>query len=150
MLRQSVRSIPTLQRAIGIRNVSALSNATVAHLEKRWESLPDVDQKEIISKLSERQKLPWKELTPSEKKAAWYISFGEWGPRKPIHTKEDKLYIFWGVVTGLSLSAALFLAFRSQRNVPKTMNREWQEAADERLKEKNANPFTGYSQVQSK
>lgn len=150
MLRQSFRHLPSLNSRIGIRYASALSNATVANLEKRWEDLPEIDQKDIIAKLSSRQSLPWKELTSAEKKAAWYISFGAWGPRKPIHTKEDKIYIFWGTTIGLALCAVFFVGFRSQRNIPKTMNREWQEKSDEILKEKNANPFTGYSQVQSK
>ncbi|ANZ77029.1 BA75_03938T0 [Komagataella pastoris] len=152
MLRQSFRQLTTkpLSRAVGIRYASALSNATVTNLEKRWEDLPETDQKDIISQLSERQKLPWKDLTLSEKKAAWYISFGEWGPRRPVHTKEDKLYIFWGTVIGIVISATIFGAFRYNRNVPKTMNREWQAASDEYLKSKNAEPFTGYSQIQSK
>lgn len=151
MLRPTLRAtrLATLQSS-SKRSASALSNATVSNLQNRWEGLPEVDQKDIISQLSERQKNPWSELTVAEKKAAWYISFGEWGPRRPIHTKEDKLYIFWGVTIGLGLSAALFGAFRYFGNKPKSMNRQWQEKTDEYLKSKNAEPFTGYSQIQSK
>ncbi|CDK27373.1 unnamed protein product [Kuraishia capsulata CBS 1993] len=151
MLRTSLNTAARSTQRFGtVRCASALSNATVTNIEARWEQIPESDQKDIIDALSERQKLPWTDLTNAEKKASWYISFGEWGPRRPVHSSADKTYIFWGVVIGLSLSATTFLAFRSQRNVPKTMNREWQEASDEILKERNTNPFTGYSQVQSK
>ncbi|ODV57953.1 cytochrome c oxidase subunit Vb, partial [Ascoidea rubescens DSM 1968] len=129
----------------------SLSNATVADLNKRWEGLPSSDQEEIILQLNERQKLNWKELTPEEKKAAWYISYGEWGPRRPVHQKGDGLKIFGGVVLGLGIASGLFVLFRLNAPAqPKTMTREWQEASDEYLKSKNANPFTSYSQIQSK
>ncbi|GME72745.1 unnamed protein product [[Candida] boidinii] len=135
---------------ISTRSATTLTNASITNLESRWEKLPESDKKYVIEALSEKQKLPWKELSQAEKKASWYISFGEWGPRKPVHTKDDVSYIFWGVTIGLGISASIFLFFRSIRNVPKTMNKEWQAQSDEYLKSKNANPFTGYSQVQSK
>ena len=149
LLRPS--SLPLMRTFNHIRLSHSLSNATIADLNKRWESLPTTDQEEIISQLNERQKLNWKELTPEEKKAAWYISYGEWGPRRPVHQKGDGMKIFGGVVLGLSIASGLFVLFRvSAPESPRTMTREWQEASDEYLKSKNANPFTGYSQIQSK
>ncbi|GMG39600.1 unnamed protein product [Ambrosiozyma monospora] len=148
MLRQSIRRLPLNQ--IRLASTTTLTPATVSQLESRWEKLPESDRKDLIESLSERQKLPWTQLTAEEKKAAWYISFGEWGPRKPIHSTEDVRYIIWGTAIGVGLTAAVFLYFRSKRYVPPTMNKEWQEQSDEYLKSKNANPFSGYSQVQSK
>ncbi|ODV83067.1 hypothetical protein CANARDRAFT_30293 [[Candida] arabinofermentans NRRL YB-2248] len=154
MLRTSLKATSRLQQQIvlkqSVRSASALSPATVAGLPTRWEKLPESDKSEVIEALAQRQKLPWTDLTAEEKKAAFYVSFGEWGPRKPIHTSEDVRYIFWGTFLGVAITAAGFLYFRSKRNIPKTMNREWQQQSDEYLKSKNANPFTGYSQIQSK
>ncbi|KAG7696041.1 hypothetical protein KL951_003566 [Ogataea haglerorum] len=146
MLRQALKTVPKVQ----VRYASALSQATVSNIQLRWEKLPEEDRKEVIEALAERQKLPWTQLTPEEKKAAFYVSFGEWGPRKPIHSAEDVRYIFWGTFIGIAVTAAGFFYYRSKRYIPKTMNREWQEMSDEYLKSKNANPFSGYSQVQSK
>lgn len=129
----------------------ALSNALIGDLNQRWEQLTPVDQQEIVSKLAERQKLDWKELTPAEKKALWYISYGEWGPRKPVHGKGDAGKIFGGVCLGLGAALGIFLTFRSlSPPAPRTMTKEWQEQSNEYLKSKNANPWSTYSQVQSK
>lgn len=151
MLRTTVTR--TLARATPVRFASThpVSKAAIAELESRWEELPSADQQEIVSQLAERQKLPWIELTEAEKKAAWYISYGAWGPRRPVHPKGEAGKITAGVIGGLVLSIGIFLTIRaSAPEAPKTMNREWQEASDDYLKSKNANPWSDYSQVQSK
>ncbi|QPG77108.1 hypothetical protein FOA43_004511 [Brettanomyces nanus] len=148
LLRPTVRLVSLKQ--FRLASTSSLSQASITHLEKRWEKLPDVDRKSLISSLSERQKLPWNQLSQTEKRAAYYVSFGEWGPRKPLYTKESKATIFWATTLGITACVGLYWTFRHFRNVPVTMNREWQEKSDEYLKSKNANPFHGYSQVQSK
>ncbi|CCC68724.1 hypothetical protein NCAS_0B06400 [Naumovozyma castellii] len=120
-------------------------------INKRWETMPNTEQEELVAKLTERQKLPWKELTQNEKQAAWYISYGEWGPRRPVHAKGDQAFIAKGVALGLVLSLGFFFFVRQfAEDDPKTMNKEWQMKSDEYLKSKNANPWGGYSQVQSK
>ncbi|KAH3901294.1 probable Cytochrome c oxidase polypeptide 5A, mitochondrial [Saccharomycodes ludwigii] len=143
----------TIARASRVRNTStsALSKASIVDLPSRWESMPSVEQQNIVAKLQERQKLPWNKLTPTEKQAAWYISYGSWGPRRPVYAKGDAGYIAKGVVVGLLVSLAIFAGLR-QLAAPqsKTLNKEWQLKSDEYLKSKNANPWGGYSQVQSK
>ncbi|CEP22506.1 unnamed protein product [Cyberlindnera jadinii] len=141
-----------LARAAPVRFASThpVSRAAISELESRWEELPAADQQEIVSQLAERQKLPWAELTEAEKKAAWYISYGAWGPRRPVHPKGESGKIAGGVFLGLFISLSIFFALRANAPAPpKTMNREWQEASDEYLKSKNANPWSNYSQVQS-
>lgn len=129
----------------------AISKAAIVDLPNRWEDLPASEQQDIVTKLTDRQKLPWKQMTETEKQAAWYISYGEWGPRRPVHAKGDGAYIAKGVVVGLVGSVALFALIRSfAGEPPKTMTKEWQLKSDEYLKSKNANPWGGYSQVQSK
>lgn len=112
--------------------------------------MPESDKQQLIASLAEKQKLPWNQLSLEEKKAAWYISFGTWGPRKPMETPEETAKIYKGIFIGFAVSSALFMAYYANRNVPKTMNKEWQEKSDEYLASKNANPFSTYSQVQSK
>lgn len=127
----------------------ALSNAYVNQLEARWETLPQADQSALINDLKERMKISWGELTPAEKKAAYYISYGEWGPRAPLYSPGDKSKVFWGTMIGMFAGLVIFVGlktFAGSKSV--TMNREWHEKSDEYLKSQNANPFTGYSQVQ--
>lgn len=108
------------------------------------------ERDDVISQLTERQKGPWGELTENEKRAAWYISYGSWGPRKPIHPEGENKKIFIGITGVVVAAGALFTVFRyMSEGLGPTMNKEWQEASDEILKENNANPFRGYSQVQS-
>ncbi|SGZ58244.1 CIC11C00000000973 [Sungouiella intermedia] len=142
MLRQSFARAVRFNSTVAKAAPKPLSNAYVNKLETRWEKLPKEDQTALIDELKARMELPWQELTAAEKKAAYYISFGEWGPRKPLYAPGDKSKIFWGTVAGLVAGVGLFAVIRS------TLEREWQEKTDEYLKSKNANPFTGYSQIQ--
>lgn len=150
MFRQSIQRIAIRhQSTVAKTTPRALSSAYVGKLESRWESLPKEDQTTLIEELKTRMELPWQELTADEKKAAYYISFGEWGPRKPLYGPGDKARVFWGVMIGLGAGCALFAGVRALAAPgPTTLNREWQEKSDEYLKSKNANPFTGYSQIQ--
>lgn len=149
MLRQSFARTVRFNSTVAKAAPKALSNAYVNKLETRWESLPKEDQTALIDELKARQALPWQELTSAEKKAAYYISFGEWGPRKPLYAPGEKSKVFWGTVAGLVAGVGLFAVVRSFAPAPpETLNREWQEKSDEYLKSKNANPFTGYSQIQ--
>lgn len=150
MFRQSIQRLAVRsQSTVAKSNSRVLSNAYVGQLEKRWETLPKEDQTTLIDDLKSRMELPWSELSAEEKKAAYYISFGEWGPRKPLYGPGDRSKVFWGTVAGLLSGIGLFAVARSLASPgPTTLDRSWQEASDEYLKSKNANPFTGYSQVQ--
>lgn len=150
MFRQTLqRSAIRYQSTVAKSAPRPLSNAYVGKLDTRWNSLPKEDQTLLIDELKARMELPWQELTPSEKKAAYYISFGEWGPRKPLYAPGDKSKIFWGTIAGLAAGIGLFAFTRMfAAPPPSTMNREWQEKSNEYLKSKNANPFSGYSQIQ--
>lgn len=150
MLRQSIQRLAVRQQSTVAKSAPrALSNSYVSNLATRWESLPKEDQTTLIEELKTRMEGPWQELTAAEKKAAYYISFGEWGPRRPLYQPGDKSKIFWGVIAGLGAGFGLFAVIRQfAAPPPTTMNREWQDASDEYLKSKNANPFSGYSQVQ--
>jgi len=145
LTRLAVRS----QSTVAASAPRALSNAYVGQLENRWTSLPKDDQTALIEDLKARMELNWKELTTEEKKAAYYISFGEWGPRKPLHAPGEKQFIFLTVAGCMVGSLLIFIGItKLGAKGPSTLNREWQDASDEYLKSKKANPFSGYSQVQ--
>lgn len=128
----------------------AISNPTLRQIPTRWESMPEDEREEIISLLAERQKGPWSELTPLEKQAAWYISYGTWGPRRPVLAKGSASIIVKGVLIGVAAAFGIFGLFRLVAPpLPKTMSEEWQTATNEQLDEINAEPFSGHDQVQS-
>lgn len=52
-----------------IRSAHAISNPTLAGIEKRWEGLPPQEQAELWMQLRDRMKVDWNEMTLQEKKA---------------------------------------------------------------------------------
>ncbi|KAI0884883.1 cytochrome c oxidase subunit IV [Annulohypoxylon maeteangense] len=123
----------------------AISNPTLANIEKRWEGMPQTEQAELWMALRDRMKENWAELTLSEKKAAYWIAFGPHGPRAVPAADEGRkvaLYTAMGVL-------ASFVIFASARSFggagPGTMTKEYQEATNEYLKNQNAEPLTGLS-----
>jgi hypothetical protein len=77
MLRQSLvrsaraaRPIPAIQtRAV---TAHAISNPTLANIEKRWEGMPPQEQADLWMALRDRMKVNWAELTLQEKKAGTF------------------------------------------------------------------------------
>ncbi|KAH3671525.1 hypothetical protein OGAPHI_000228 [Ogataea philodendri] len=53
----------------------------VSNLPARWNKLAGDAQQDIINYLKVKQEFAWTYLTQDEKKAIYYISYGEWGPR---------------------------------------------------------------------
>lgn len=152
MLR-AIRPSIAAQAARSVRAAStkAISTPAIIDLESRWEQMAVAEQEDIISQLAERQKGSWTELTADEKRAAWFISYGTWGPRKLIHPKGEVSKIFQGIALVILASAGVFATARLlSAGDGRTMNRKWQEASNEILKEQKANPFRGYDQIQSK
>jgi cytochrome c oxidase subunit 4 len=60
-----VRSVPAVQQ----RQAHAISNPTLANIEKRWEGMPPQEQADLWMALRDRMKANWAELTLQEKKA---------------------------------------------------------------------------------
>lgn len=51
------------------RSAHAISNPTLANIEKRWEAMPPQEQADLWMALRDRMKVDWNELTLQEKKA---------------------------------------------------------------------------------
>jgi cytochrome c oxidase subunit 4 len=62
-----VRSLPAVQ--VQQRQAHAISNPTLADIEKRWEGMPPQEQADLWMALRDRMKANWAELTVQEKKA---------------------------------------------------------------------------------
>src|SRR3954462_12243720 len=80
MLRTTGRSSANLARVAHRRalvpnaysapsSTPAISNPTLANIEKRWEGMPPQEQAELWMALRDRMHENWKELTLQEKKA---------------------------------------------------------------------------------
>jgi len=127
------------------RSAHAISNPTLAGIEKRWEQMPPQEQAELWMQLRDRMKVDWNELTLQEKKAAWWIAFGPHGPRALTPPGEWRS-VFFLTAVGVAASAALFFGVHAfAKPAPKTMTKEWQEATNEYLKKENINPIYGIS-----
>jgi len=67
-LRQVVRSSQA-SPAQQTRQAHAISNPTLANIEKRWEAMPPQEQADLWMALRDRMKVDWNEMTMQEKKA---------------------------------------------------------------------------------
>ncbi|KAI9735227.1 MAG: Cytochrome c oxidase subunit 5A [Cirrosporium novae-zelandiae] len=125
------------------RNAHAISNPTLAGIEKRWEGMPPQDQAQLWVQLRDRMKVDWHQMTMQEKKAAYWIAFGPHGPRALDPPGEGRRVLIWTLGL-LGVSAVLFgLAQSAGRPAPSTMTKEWQEMTDVYLKEQKVEPITG-------
>ena len=70
--RQAIRVAPAACQQQQIRQAHAISNPTLANIEKRWEDMPPQEQADLWMTLRDRMKTDWKELTMQEKKAGAY------------------------------------------------------------------------------
>lgn len=105
--------------------------------------MPLQEQADLWMALRDRMKENWNELTIQEKKAAYWIAFGPHGPRA-VDPPGSNARVAWGVVMGLAASFTIFAIIRAfAKPAPATMSKEYQEAANEMLKQQKADPITG-------
>jgi cytochrome c oxidase subunit 4 len=79
------RAAPVACQLQQSRQAHAISNPTLANIEKRWEDMPPQEQADLWMTLRDRMKTDWKELTMQEKKAGAYNSIGRiWVLRKLV------------------------------------------------------------------
>ncbi|KAI1615345.1 cytochrome c oxidase subunit IV [Exophiala viscosa] len=136
---------PPMTSQSQVRSAHAISNPTLAGIEKRWEGMPPQEQAELWMQLRDRMKVDWHEMTLQEKKAAWWIAFGPHGPRAADPPGEwTRVWLYTAV--GVAISVALFMTIHAfARPPPRTMTKEWQEATNEYLKSEKSNPIYGIS-----
>jgi len=137
--------LPVQQQQTRAASEHAIANPTLVGIEKRWEGMPPQEQAELWMQLRDRMKVDWKELTLQEKKAAYWISFGNHGPRAE-EPKGEGWRITSKVTQLLIVSVVLFAITRLfAKQPPRTMTKEWQEASNEYAKREKINPISGIS-----
>ncbi|KAK0544473.1 Cytochrome c oxidase subunit 5B, mitochondrial [Tilletia horrida] len=149
MVTKAERWTPALAHSPALPDASnaqtkADLTATLPNIEARWGSLSKEEQFGVFRLLEEIQKKDWKELSIDEKKAAYFISFGPHGPRKPITAPGQGLRTATGVVISFVATLAVFYGFRSiAAPAPKTLTTEYQEQMTQKALEEKQNPITG-------
>jgi len=135
---------PTVTRT---SSPSSLESAVpLSNVEAQWERLTADEQLAIHRQLEDVQKRDWKTLSLDEKRAAYFIAFGSHGPRAPIKPPGSNVKILLGIVGAIGLAGAIYGLIRARAPPPpRTLNREWQEAMNERSLEKKHNPISGIS-----
>ena len=63
---------PPMTSQSQVRSAHAISNPTLAGIEKRWEAMPPQEQAELWMQLRDRMKVDWHEMTLQEKKAGMH------------------------------------------------------------------------------
>ncbi|KAL6720228.1 Cytochrome c oxidase subunit 5B, mitochondrial [Lecanora helva] len=123
----------------------AISNPTLAQIEKRWEGMPPQEQADLWMALRDRMKNDWHELTLQERKAAYWIAFGPHGPRA-LPPPGENWMVFGYTMLGIGISFVIFCGIRMfARPAPGTMNAQYQEMTNEYLKNQRVEPITGVS-----
>lgn len=73
------------------RSAHAISNPTLAGIEKRWEAMPPQEQAELWMQLRDRMKVDWHEMTLQEKKAGTKCPTQRTRPLQSKHPTEARI-----------------------------------------------------------
>jgi hypothetical protein len=76
------------------RQAHAISNPTLANIEKRWETLPPQEQADLWMALRDRMKANWAELTVQEKKAGLSSPFPFTSSSEPERIRSSSSWVF--------------------------------------------------------
>jgi len=94
---------------------------SLANLEARWPRLDAGQQDDIIAYLEDQMRGDWRDMSTEEKRAAFYVWYGNWGPRAPNPTDFSNLYVYLAGVVGAAaagLAVYKFATYDSSREVP--------------------------------
>ena len=107
-----VRAAASPSIACRAASTHAISNPTLANIEKRWEGLPLQEQAELWMALRDRMKENWSELTIQEKKA------GESAHPRPIAAPDAcpgvRRRMKWPETASAELRGLMYPALRAQ------------------------------------
>lgn len=146
--RLALRRLTTAAPSAASTSASANAPSLIplSNVEAQWERMSKTDQATVQRQLEEIQKKDWKSLSVDEKKAAYYVAFGPYGPRTPVSPPGQGLKVFLSTLGLVGVAGLITLAVRSRAPPPpKTLTREWQEASNERAREQRSDPITGIS-----
>jgi cytochrome c oxidase subunit 4 len=87
-------------------HATASLGPSLHNIPQRWQKLKELEQADIVDFLALRSEKPWTQLGTDEKRALYYISFGEWGPRATTPQKSVSSTMLSGLFSGMLLIAA--------------------------------------------
>ncbi|CUS24201.1 LAQU0S14e02476g1_1 [Lachancea quebecensis] len=98
---------------------------------KKWVKLEKEVKEEIMEYLDWKMEGDWKAMPASEKKASYFVSFGEWGPRAKPGSKEAQLQmtgaeiILRGVFSGVLFMAVAvsIMNYQKDRQLQKNLKK---------------------------
>jgi len=85
MLKTAANRVINPAFKLATRNVSSMS---IANLESRWPKLPEAEQGAIAETIYAKERGDWKNMSLEEKRASYFIAYGDYGartPRNPAH-----------------------------------------------------------------
>ncbi|KAJ3997220.1 cytochrome c oxidase subunit IV family [Lentinula boryana] len=166
----SVRCLATTANPSHVASASSASSSSssskasiipLSNVEAQWEKMSSEEKSTAHEQLEEIMKKDWKQLSLDEKKAgelynvvlgwyflipgpAYYVAFGPHGPRAPVSKPGDGFKIFAGTAALIGVTGIIYYAIRVFSPAPpRTINKEWQEASNQRALEQKMNPITG-------
>ncbi|KAJ3737333.1 cytochrome c oxidase subunit IV-domain-containing protein [Lentinula guzmanii] len=149
----SVRCLATTANPSHVASASSASSSSssskasiipLSNVEAQWEKMSSEEKSTAHEQLEEIMKKDWKQLSLDEKKAAYYVAFGPHGPRAPVSKPGDGLKIFAGTAALIGVTGIIYYVIRVFSPAPpRTINKEWQEASNQRALEQKMNPITG-------
>lgn len=119
---------------------SRRSLMTLKYIPQQWVKLPEAEQAFISDALALKQKQPWSELSLEEKRAIYFIAYGNYNSRTPENPANK--YRVFGYVTLTVLLAIGCWSYWLSNVVPKvhTQEPDWVAAQNERAREIGQNP----------
>lgn len=93
---------------------------SVTNLEARWRKLDAAKQDDVIAFLEDKMRGDWREMSPDEKRAAYYVWYGNWGPRASAKDFSS-LYNYLAGVVGITMAALIafkLITYSSETPVP--------------------------------
>ncbi|AQZ12624.1 MTC3 (YGL226W) [Zygosaccharomyces parabailii] len=94
------------------RFLSSVSYAppSMVDLPSRWPTMDHQLREEIIEYLTWKMEDSWRNLSNTELKACYYISYGPWGPRGKSTEQLTPMLLIWKGLFSTTLFAALGLS----------------------------------------
>lgn len=101
----------------GLRNIFKRFPSTVSYvppnmadLSSRWPAMDPLLQEEIIEYLTWKMEGSWRQMSNTELRACYYISYGQWGPRGDSGEQLSPMLLIWKGLFSTTLFAALGLS----------------------------------------
>ncbi|WFD33369.1 Cytochrome c oxidase subunit 5B, mitochondrial [Malassezia cuniculi] len=144
LIVRSERWTPAVARQAEASGTTVELAKILPNIESHWTKISKEEQYAVYKALEEVQRKDWNELTLDEKKGAYFVAYGPYGPRKPVVPKGQTVRVVLGTALFVGLGIGIFAFVRSlAAPAPKTLSPDYREQMTERAKENKQNPITG-------